>query len=168
MVYHNVKVHLTKNQLEKIAHAIKHDTSCTIRVEMNSSGSHHLPVGERQHNKLMKGGHHDIELSRAHIHHLKKMHPTLKSGGILPLIPLIGAIAAALGGVGGLTGGIATAVTKAKDAAEMARHNKAIEKSLGNGLYLHPPPTNARGLHLSPANARGLHLSPAGHGHKRT
>src|SRR5271156_216982 len=138
MVYHNVKVHLTKNQLEKIAHAIKHDTSCTIRVEMNSSGSHHLPIGERQYNKLMKGGHHDIELSKAHIHHLKKMHPTLKSGGFLPLIPLIGAIAAALGGAGALTGGIATAVTKAKDAAEMARHNKAIEKSLGSGLHLHP------------------------------
>ena len=26
MVYHNVKVHLTKSQLEKIAHAIKNDT----------------------------------------------------------------------------------------------------------------------------------------------
>ena len=60
----------------------------------------------------MKGGHHDIEFSKTHIEHLKKMHPTLKSGGILPLIPLIGAIAAALGGVGGLSGGIATAVSK--------------------------------------------------------
>ena len=107
MVYHNVKVHLTKGQLEKIAHAIKNDTGCTIRLEMNSSGNHNLPVTERQYNKLMKGGKHDIEFSKTHIEHLKKMHPTLKSGGILPLIPLIGAIAAALGGVGGLTGGIA-------------------------------------------------------------
>ena len=39
MVYHNVKVHLTKSQLEKIAHAIKNDTGCTIRLEMNSSGN---------------------------------------------------------------------------------------------------------------------------------
>ena len=82
----------------------------------------------------MKGGKHDIEFSKTHIEHLKKMHPTLKSGGILPLIPLIGAIAAALGGAGALTGGIATAVTKAKNSSEMARHNRAIEKSLGNGL----------------------------------
>src|SRR5271155_2427840 len=98
MVYHNVKVHLTKHQLEKIAHAIRHDTSCTIRIEMDSSGSHHLHVTERQHNKLMKAGHHDIELSKAHIHHIKKMHPNLKSGGLLPLIALIPLIASALAG----------------------------------------------------------------------
>jgi hypothetical protein len=93
----------------------------------------------------MKGGHHDIEFSKAQIHHLMKLHPHLKSGGIIPLIPLIGAIAAALGGVGGLTGGIASAVKSSRDSAETARHNKAIEESLGKGLFLHPPSTNARG-----------------------
>ena len=98
MVYtHTIKLHLTKYQLEKIAHAIKHGTGCTIRVEMNSSGSHTLPVSERQYNKLMKEGKHDIELSKNHINHLKTMHPELKTGGFLPLIPaLLAAIAAAL------------------------------------------------------------------------
>ena len=157
MEYHNIKVHLTKSQLEKIAHAIKQDTGCTIRLEINSSGSYNLMVTTRQFNKLLKGGHHDIEFSKTQIHHLTKLHPHLKSGGFLPLIPLIGAIAAALGGVGGLTGGTATAVTKARDSAETARHNKAIEESLGkgSGLFLHPPSTNARGLHLYPAG-RGI------------
>ena len=145
MTYHNVKVHLTKSQLEKIAHAIKNETGCTIRIEMNSNGHHHLLLTERHHNKLMKGGLHDIELSKTHIKHLKKMHPDLKSGGFLPLAALIPLIASALAGVGGITGGIATAVTKAKDSAEMARHNREVEKSLGNGLHLFPPQTNARG-----------------------
>ena len=148
MDYHNIKVHLTKNQLEKIAHAIKHDTEFTIRVEINSNGNHNLQVTKRQYNKLMKGGKHDLEFSKTHIHHLKK------SGGFLPLLAAIPAIAALLGGVGGLSGGIATAVSKAKDSAELARHNKAME---GRGLYLHPQQTNAR----------GLHLSPAGRGHRK-
>ena len=117
---------------------------------MNSSGSHNLQVTERQYNKLMKGGHHDIELSKTHIHHLKKMHPNLKTGGFLPLVALIPLIASALAGVGGLTGGIASAVTKAKDSAEMARHNKEVEKHLeGKGLYLHP---QGKGLNLYPAS----------------
>ena len=38
----------------------------------------------------------------------------------------------------------------------MTRHNKAIEKHLGEGLFLHPPQTNARGLYLHPpATSRG-------------
>ena len=111
---------------------------------MDSSGSHNLQVTERQYNKLMKGGHHDIEFSKTHVHHLKRMYPELKTGGFLPLVALIPLIASALAGVGGLTGGIASAVTKAKDSAEMARHNKEVEKHLeGKGLYLHHPPTNA-------------------------
>ena len=72
MVYHNIKVNLTKHQQEKIAHAVKHNTDCTIRIGMNSGGSHSLQVTERQHNKLMKGGQHDIKISKEHIHHLIK------------------------------------------------------------------------------------------------
>ena len=157
MVYHNVKVHLTKNQVEKIAHAVKHDTSCTIRISMDSNGPHNLQVTERQYIKLMKGGYHDIELGKTNIERLKKMYQSIKNGGLLPLLALIPLIASALAGIGGISGGIATAVTKAKDSAEMARHNKAVEESLGKGLYLFShPPTNARGLHLGRGHKKCL------------
>src|SRR5271165_5726726 len=146
MVYHQINVNLTKHQLEKIAHAIHHNAGIKIRIAMDHSGSHSLHVSERQHKKLLKGGHHDIEFSKAHIHNLKKIHPNLKSGGLLPLVALIPLIASALAGVGGLTGGIASAVNTTKAAREAERHNKAIKKSLGSGLYLHPPsPSAGRG-----------------------
>ena len=151
MVYHSIRLNLTKHQLEKIAHAIREDTSVKLRIAMDHNGSHSLHVSERQHNKLLKGGNHDIEFSKAHIHHLKIIHPKLKSGGFLPLVALIPLIASALAGVGGLSGGIASAVNSTKAAHEAERHNKEVEKALGSGLYLHPHATNARGLNLSPA-----------------
>ena len=155
MVYtHTIKLHLTKYQLEKIAHAIKHGTGCTLRVEMDSTGPHTLPVSERQHNKLMKEGKHDIELSKTHINHIKTMIPELKSGGIIPLLPaIIGAIAAALGGVGGLAKGISSSIAETKATAETARHNREVEKRMGDGLYLRP---QGKGLYLHPpATGRG-------------
>ena len=155
MEYNRFKTHLTKSQLEKIGHALKNNTSCTIRIKMDNNGAYHLMVSTRQYNKLMKGGYHDIELSKNHIQQFKKIHPDLKIGGFLPLVALIPLIASALAGVGGITGGIATAVTKAKDSAEMARHNREVEKSLGSGFHLHP---QGKGLHLHPpppATGRG-------------
>src|SRR5271163_373458 len=105
MVYHHMKVHLTKHQMEKLANAIKHDSAVTLRISMNHSGAHHLPVTATQHKKLMSGHEHDIELSHAQVKHIKNMHPTLKQGGFLPLLTLIPLIASVLGGIGGLTGG---------------------------------------------------------------
>ena len=139
MIYnHTIKLHLTKHQIEKIAHAIKHGTACTLRVEMDSSGPHKLPVSERQHNKLMKKGKHDIELSKTHINHIKTMIPELKTGGFLPLITsIIGAIAAALGGVGALTGVFHQQLQDSKATAETARHNREVEKHLEGKDYIY-------------------------------
>src|SRR5271156_6492158 len=101
---------------------------------MNSNGNHNLPVTERQYKQLMKGGQHDIELSKTHVQHLKK------KGGIFPLLPAIPAIAAALGGAGALAGGVASAVNSTRTANELAHHNKAKEAKSGKGLYLRPQP----------------------------
>ena len=153
MVYHNIKVHLTENQIKKIAHAIKNDTSVTLRIAINHNGQHHLPVTATQHKKLMSNDHeHDIELSLAQIKHIKNKNLELKRGGLLPLVALIPLIASVLGGIGGITGGIASAVTNVKNNADSARHNKAIEKQLASGLNLNP----GSGLNIYPQKGNGI------------
>src|SRR5271155_4561612 len=115
MVYQNIKVDLTKSQIEKIAHAIKHDTGFTLRISVNHDGKHHLPVTKTQHKKLESGKDHDIEMSKAQVKHIKSMHHDLKHGGLLPLAALIPLIASALGGIGGITSGIASAVNSSRE-----------------------------------------------------
>jgi hypothetical protein len=144
MTYENINVNLSKSQIEKLAKAIKEDTSCTLRISTNKVGIHKLPLTKTQINKIKNGSDHDVELSKTQIKHIKS-YPELKNGGFLPLAALIPLIGSVLAGVGGLTGGIASAVTGSKNAAEMVRHNKAIESA--NGLYLHPP---GKGLNLFP------------------
>ena len=72
----------------------------------------------------------------------KRIIPSPKIGGILPLIPIF----AALGALGSLAGGaaaIAKTVGDKKDAKakqrELERHNKVMEDmAMGKGLFLKP------------------------------
>ena len=88
MVYVQVKTSLTKHQFEKLAHAIKHDTVVTLKIMLDENGPHNLPLTKSQYNKIMNGSEHNIELSRAPINFIKKCHPDLKRGGLLPLVTL--------------------------------------------------------------------------------
>ena len=133
MNYYKTKCNLTKHQIEKLASALKHDTEVTLRISRSESGAHSLPLTKSQLNKLMNGLDHDITLSKTQINNIKKSHPDLKRGGLLPLIALIPLIASVLGGIGGLTGGIASAVSSSKANNEAARHNREVEEQLKKG-----------------------------------
>ena len=68
-----------------------------------------------------------------------------KEGGILPLAALLPLIFGGIAAAGGTAGAIASAVKAANDKAkndleleEQRRHNKAVEKGLGNGIFLNP------------------------------
>lgn len=87
------------------------------------------------------------------------------TGGVLPLLPII----AGLSAIGSLVGSAAGAVKTIKDiknASEMVkenkRHNLAMEKKLGSGLYLRTMKKGG-GLYLTPkrmSSGRGLYLKP--------
>ena len=64
MVYLQVKTSLTKQQLEKPAHAVKHHTAVTLKIMMDKNGSHSLPLTKSQHKILMNNSEHNIELGR--------------------------------------------------------------------------------------------------------
>lgn len=76
-----------------------------------------------------------------------------KKGGFVITIPALAAAAGALGSLAGGAAGIATAVNKKKNddkvLKETIRHNKALEKKSGNGLYLKSA-KKGKGLHLKP------------------
>lgn len=74
------------------------------------------------------------------------------TGGVLPLLPIL----AGLGAIGSLVGSAANIWKTVKDVknsseqlAEYKRHNQAVEKKIGHGLYL--------GMHKK---GRGLYLRP--------
>lgn len=86
------------------------------------------------------------------------------TGGILPILPIL----AGLGAVGSLIGSTAGVVKTIKDMknakeqlAENKRHNLAMEKKIGSGLYLGVR-KNGSGLYLRPhKRGSGLYLKPA-------
>lgn len=75
----------------------------------------------------------------------KRVIPTPKTGGLLPLLPIFGALSA-LGALGGGAAAIAKTVNEVKSAKdqlqEAQRHNKMLEAislgKAGKGLYLRP------------------------------
>jgi len=135
---------LTSGQIRKIIYAAKQKrSSVTIRLSKdNLSGSHKLPLTNRQINRIEKSKTGlNLTLSYAQIKHVNKMISELqKQGGIIPLLTLIPIIAIALGAAGGLSGGVAAAVSAANNAkaasaaqAELERHNRTVEAQLKSG-----------------------------------
>jgi hypothetical protein len=135
---------LTSGQIRKIIYAAKQKrSSVTIRLSKdNLSGSHKLPLTNRQINRIEKSKTGlNLTLSYAQIKHVNKMISELqKQGGIIPLLTLIPIIASALGAAGGLSGGVAAAVSAANNAkaasaaqAELERHNRTVEAQLKSG-----------------------------------
>lgn len=85
-----------------------------------------------------------------------KMPRTIKvpniSGGILPILPILAGLSA-VGSLAGSAAGVVKTIRDIKNAKqqlmENIRHNKAMERKLGNGLYLGVQ-KKGRGLYLRP------------------
>lgn len=86
------------------------------------------------------------------------------SGGVLPLLPILAGLSA-VGSLIGSTAGVVKTIKDIKNAdallEESKRHNRAMEKKLGSGLYLGTR-KNGRGLYLRPhqnnVDGDGLYL----------
>ena len=114
-------VTLTPEQARKIVNAHKNGSSVKIRLsKANLHGSHQLPLTQTQAKRMQNAtGGVELNLSKSQLQSMNK------TGGFLPLL---GLIPAALGAVGGLAAGISNIVSSAKQTAEQARHNKAMEE----------------------------------------
>lgn len=77
----------------------------------------------------------------------KRVLPSAKRGGMLPILPMLGVLGSLIGGAAN----VAKAVSARKDARrqleELQRHNRAMEQ--GRGLYL-APYKYGRGIYLGP------------------
>ena len=139
MSYHPSKFMLSKSQVEKIVQAVKNDKDVTLRYPVSGSIEFYLPLTTTQASKISKNNPCDITFSKTQVKNIMGLNEKYREGGLLPLITLIPLIASVLGGIGGLTGGIASAVTGAKQNSEKERHDREVEKQLqGSGLYLNP------------------------------
>src|SRR5882757_2772608 len=136
---------ITQGQFKKILTAGKQGKSLTIRIsKKNLHGDNMLLLTKTQINKRMKSTSSlDLTLSPPQVRKIYKKYVELqnehneKTGGILPLLALLPLIFGGLGAAGGISGGIASAVSAAKNAniqnqalAENIRHNKEIESKL--------------------------------------
>ena len=133
---------LTQHQKESIRKARDDGAGITIRLLYNNlQGNDNLGLTNNQiarinkRKQMHKGM--DLKLSATQI---KKMS---KIGGILPLLALLPLIFGGIGAAGAAAGG-AAAITKAVNDGkaavaaqkEVERHNREVEKQLGNGLFL--------------------------------
>ena len=65
----------------------------------------------------------------------KRILPTAKRGGILPILPLLGVLGSLAGGAAGVAKAVNDSKAAKRQLEEMQRHNRAME---GRGLYLAP------------------------------
>ena len=85
----------------------------------------------------------------------KRILPTAKRGGVLPILPLLGVLGSLAGGAAGVTTAVNASKAARRQLEEMQRHNRAME---GRGLYL-APYKRGQGLYLGPyKRERGVAL----------
>ena len=65
----------------------------------------------------------------------KRILPTAKRGGLLPILPLLGALGSLVGGAASVAKAVSDRKAARKQLEEMQRHNRALE---GRGLYVAP------------------------------
>lgn len=65
----------------------------------------------------------------------KRILPTAKRGGILPILPLLGVIGSLVGGAAGVAKAVSDNKAAQRQLEELKRHNRAME---GHGIYLAP------------------------------
>jgi hypothetical protein len=139
MRYTEYPLTLSDTQLEKVLMAAKKHEGTVIRLRESSTSDqnapHKLPLTRTQIAKIQKTNHgFNLKLSAAQLKYLEK------SGGFLPLLALLPLIFGGLGAAGAFAGGVASAVSSAKNIqaaataqAESERHNREIESELRKG-----------------------------------
>jgi len=65
----------------------------------------------------------------------KRVLPTAKRGGILPILPMLGALGSLIGGAASVAKAVSDSKAARRQLEELQRHNRAME---GHGLYLAP------------------------------
>ena len=120
-MYSKVHFNLTHSQKQKLVHAYKTGISVSLRLSSSHINQHGqaLLLTRRQIETLNDGKLHSISISHKA---LSQMH----KGGFLPLLALLPLIFGGLAAAGSVAGGVASAVTKAKDSANIARQTDAI------------------------------------------
>jgi len=76
----------------------------------------------------------------------KRILPTAKRGGVLPILPMLGALGSLIGGAAGVAKTVSDSKAARRQLEELQRHNRAME---GRGLYL-APYKYGKGLYLGP------------------
>mgnify|MGYP006961462374 CR=1 FL=1 len=76
----------------------------------------------------------------------KRILPTARRGGMLPILPMLGALGSLIGGAAGVTKVVNDSKAARRQLEELQRHNRAME---GRGVYL-APYRGGRGLYLAP------------------
>ena len=130
-------LNLTDNQLEKIIRASPKKQGVVVQITKDNLNKnfHKIPLTKTQINRISKAKNgFKLFLSSLHLKYPKK------SGGLLPLLALLPLIFADLRAACGVAGGVASAVSSAKNAnaaaariAEMESHNREIESQLKSG-----------------------------------
>ncbi|KAL6256600.1 hypothetical protein P5V15_012711 [Pogonomyrmex californicus] len=65
----------------------------------------------------------------------RRILPTVKRGGLLPIFPILGALGSLIGGAAGVAKAVNASKTARRQLEELQRHNRAME---GHGLHLTP------------------------------
>ncbi|KAL6268257.1 hypothetical protein P5V15_001372 [Pogonomyrmex californicus] len=65
----------------------------------------------------------------------KRILPTVKRGGLLPIFPILGALGSLISGAAGVAKAVNAGKTAWRQLEELQRHNRAME---GHGLHLAP------------------------------
>ena len=76
----------------------------------------------------------------------KRVLPTAKRGGMLPILPLLGALGSMIGGAASVAKAVNDSKVARSQLEELQRHNHTME---GRGVYLGPY-TGGKGLYLAP------------------
>ncbi|KAL6445442.1 hypothetical protein ACFW04_000784 [Cataglyphis niger] len=76
----------------------------------------------------------------------KRILPTAKRGGVLPILPILGALGSLIGGAAGVAKAVNDSKTARHQLEELQRHNRAMED---HGFYL-APYKYGQGLYLGP------------------
>jgi len=139
--YINFCINLSKQQLEKVIKAAEKGTKVVIGLKKNNlMGNQMLPLTQTQINRINKSKNGIVlRLSAAQLKHCKKLGD--KTGGILPLLALLPLIFGGLGAAEKIAGGVASAVSSAKNSkvsdasfAEAIRHNREVESQLKGSM----------------------------------
>jgi len=64
----------------------------------------------------------------------KRVLPTAKRGGILPILPMLGALGSLIGGAASVAKAVSDSKATRRQLEELKRHNRAME---GHGCMLH-------------------------------